>query len=152
MRKFFILIAALSVMGCGKPDVRFADLDGENGTNNVFRIKIDRDAECPRAVYAQELFEALEKRDPVYAARVRLDRSVQRIMEVQSHEIETQAAVQFCGATEATSRRAEAAAMLRGYDGLFSNWNAERIEREMLNRKGAAIHWLKKHEKDLTWK
>ena len=146
--KHLALLLPLALAACDL-SVEITDLDGRNARNNAFRIQIDPDADCRPAVYAQELYEALLKRDPVAALEVKLDSSHRRQMEITGHEIEVQAAVSHCDADEAGYRASEAQTMHRGYDGLFRKMPAPAIEAAMLARKDKAARFIRDHRAEI---
>lgn len=143
-----LLVGVLA--GCGNPEVGVRDLEGAYGSNTVTKITIDPDAPCPRATYAQELYEARAKRNPVVGIGKRFDSSIHRQMEVEGHEVETQAAVRFCGAHEHTYRQSEAEVMQNGYGGLFRDMSIIEIEARMQEFTEEANKWINAHRVSLS--
>ena len=107
------------------------DLKGRSATNNAFRIIINPTVPCAAAIWAQELYEAQYKRNPINAVRIRLSKSAQRDMEIRSHEIEVCAAFRFYGQPRVSYRRAEAQRMKSGYGGLFDRYTLDELIRKM---------------------
>jgi hypothetical protein len=145
-------LAVLSVLllaACGNPDVEVKDLNGKWGSNSITLIKIDPSAPCPKGTYAQELWEALAKRDPVTYLSIRSDSSAQRQFEITGHEVEVQAAVEFCAVDEDEYRKREANTMHRGYDGLFKKSSPEDIEARMKRETKDAAKWVKENRRTL---
>ena len=138
------LITTAALAAC-TPSVEITDLDGRNARNNAVRVQIDPDAPCRPGVAAQEIWEAMHKQSPVTAVLVRADKDAQRRMEVMGHEVETQAAVRFCGADESAYRAKEARVMHRGYDGLFADMTEAEIVARMQDRSAAARGWVERH-------
>ena len=144
-----VAFAALFVVAACDPKIKIGDLDGRNATNNAFRVIVDRDAPFRAAIVAQEVWEAEQKQDPVHAVKIRLSDSERREMEIMGHEVEVQAAVLFYQQDAAAYRAKEAAAMQRGYDGLFRKMTPAQIVAAMERQSAKAARWVEKNRKRL---
>ena len=128
-------------------------LRGANGRNWPGLVLLDPDAPLRAAVWAQEAYEARHKLNPLNLIRVRFSKRARREMEIMSHEIEAHAAAVFYARSLAAYRRAEAAAMRAGYDGLFASMPTAAIVEAMAARGTEAARWVRRNrEKIERWK
>lgn len=148
LRALLALATVLIVAGCD-PKVHIRDLDGRNAKSNAFRIVVDKDAPFRAAIVAQELYEAEEKQNPIRAVKIRLDNNEQRKLEIEGHEVETQAAVLIYEQNETAYRLKEATSMQRGYNGLFKRRAVTEIAGAMEQYSVAAKQWVNVHHKKL---
>lgn len=117
-------------------------LTGRNARNWPGLVILGKGIRYPAAVCAQEVYESRWKLNPVNMLRHNFSEAARREMEIMGHEIEVQAAARIYGAAEAAYRAKEAAAMLRGYDGLFQGVHARGLEAAMAAKAGKARRWV----------
>ena len=128
-------------------------LRGANGRNWPGLVLLDPDAPLRAAVWAQEAYEARYKLNPVNLIRVRFSKRARREMEIMSHEIEAHAAAVIYARPLAAYRRAEAAAMRSGYDGLFASMPPDAIYEAMADRAAEAARWVRRNLRKIEgWK
>ena len=127
----------------------FSDKNGPNGRNRPGMVWINRLAQHKTAVYGQECYEAMHKLNPFNLFARFTSKNARRDMEYLGHEIEVQIKQMFYNLPQSQSRYAEAEAMLRGYDGLFSRYTKEGLYNEMLIVRPEAIHWVNRNRADL---
>ena len=128
-------------------------LKGANGRNWPGLVLLDPDAPLRAAVWAQEAYEARYKLNPINLIRVRFSKRARREMEIMSHEIEAHAAAVVYARSLAAYRRAEAAAMRAGYDGLFASMPTAAIVEAMTARRTEAARWVRRNLRKIEgWK
>ena len=86
-----------------------------NGRNYVGLVYINDTRPCYKAVLCQEIYEACIKLNPINFFRVLFSESYRLEMELYSHEIETQAAVDLYDVDEDEYRWKEAYVISKGY-------------------------------------
>ena len=120
-------------------------LTGRNARNWPGLVILGKGIRHPAAVCAQEVYESRWKLNPVNMLRHNFSEAARREMEIMGHEIEVQAAARIYGAAEGAYRAKEAAAMIRGYDGLFKGFSAGGLEADMAAKAGKARQWVSRN-------
>ena len=120
-------------------------LTGRNARNWPGLVILGEGIRYPAAVCAQEVYESRWKLNPVNLLRRAVSESARREMEIMGHEVEVQAAVRIYGAVEIAYRAKEAAAMIRGYDGLFQGFSARGLEAAMADKADKAQRWVSRN-------
>lgn len=120
-------------------------LTGRNARNWPGLVILGKGIRYPAAVCAQEVYESRWKLNPVNLLRRAVSKSARRDMEIMGHEIEVQSAARIYGAAEGAYRAKEAAAMIRGYDGLFKGFSAGGLEAAMAAKADQARRWVSRN-------
>ena len=120
-------------------------LSGRNARNWPGLVILGKGIRYPAAVCAQEVYESRWKLNPVNMLRHNFSEAARREMEIMGHEIEVQAAARIYGAAEGAYRTKEAAAMIRGYDGLFQGFSAGGLEAAMAAKADQARRWVSRN-------
>jgi hypothetical protein len=121
------------------------ELDGANARSQGLTIWIKRGIKCIAAVWAQEYFEVYYRLSHPFGVLFSRNKTF-REMELQSHEIETQAAVEYYEMDEEAYRLKEAKDMKKGYN-WFYGMSVKEITESMLQRKHSALEWIHKNRK-----
>lgn len=122
------------------PIVRWGKLDGANGRNWPLFVYMDKRANYPLAVLAQEIYESNYKLNPIKLLKTRWGEGA-RDLELRGHEVEVQAAVRLYDVPEIAYRRLEASAMAAYYP-QFDDMTSEDIEVAMLTHTPMARRWV----------
>ena len=127
------------------PITKRRNIKGANGRNWPGYVILGKGIARPAAVFAQEMFEAQHKLNPVNLFLGLASKRHKRAMEFMGHEIEVQVCALLYNQTAHDARMREAGTMQRGYSGLFRQMTVSEIYEQMTQRSGDARDWVDAH-------